>query len=68
MPIVAVEIITHSREYMKSKLHPLIIMVALFLFKVGIVDNMRNIGHSEKTNARYVASTSAGNNALKPIR
>lgn len=68
MPIPAVVIITHSREYMKSKLHPLIIMVALFLFKVGIVDNMRNLGHSDKTNARYVASTSPGANALKPIR
>lgn len=60
-----VEIITQEREYMKPKLHPIYIIVGLFLFKVGIVDNMRNIGHHHPD--RYVAS-SAEASALRPIR
>jgi len=67
MPITAVESITQCREYMKPKLHPIFIIVGLFLFKVGIVDNMRNFGHTDHAQARYVASE-APSNALKPIR
>jgi len=52
---------------MKPKLHPIFIIVGLFLFKVGIVDNMRNFGHTDHAQARYVASE-APSNALKPIR
>ena len=68
MPITALEIITQCREYMKPKLHPIFIIVGLFLFKVGIVDNMRHFGHSEHAQARYVASEAPTSNALKPIR
>jgi hypothetical protein len=50
---------------MKSKLHPVYIIVGLFLFKVGIIDNFRNFGHH--SNARYVASESPSDH-LKPIR
>jgi len=69
MPITAVESITQCREYMKPKLHPIFIIVGLFLFKVGIVDNMRHFGHSEheREQARTIASEPPSN-ALKPIR
>ncbi len=39
---------------MKPKLHPVYIIVGLFLFKVGIIDNFRNFNHH--TADRYLAS------------
>lgn len=50
---------------MKSKLNPIYIIVVLFLFKVGIIDNFRNMGHHN--NSRYVSSE-ATHQSLRPIR
>ncbi|MGZ3788625.1 MAG: hypothetical protein ACXVLQ_08890 [Bacteriovorax sp.] len=50
---------------MKSKLNPVFIIVGLFLFKVGIVDNFRNMGHN---NGRYVATEAPTGHVFKPIR
>ncbi len=50
---------------MKRKFHPIYIILGLFLFKVGILDNVRNIGHH--SNGRYVSSE-APPIGLRPIR
>ncbi|MDO9182112.1 MAG: hypothetical protein Q7U04_06875 [Bacteriovorax sp.] len=50
---------------MKSKLNPIYLIVGLFLFKVGVIDNFRNMGHHQ--NDRIIASEAPSNN-LKPIR
>ena len=50
---------------MKSKLNPVFIIVGLFLFKVGVVDSFRNMGHHN--NSRSLASEAPTNN-LRPIR
>lgn len=34
-------IVTQYRELMKSKLNPVYIIIGLFLFKVGVIDNIR---------------------------
>jgi hypothetical protein len=51
---------------MKPKLHPIYIIVALFLLKVGVIDNFRNFGHH--TNSRMIASEGPAAHDLKPIR
>lgn len=67
VPKKALVIITEGKEVMKPKLHPIYIIVGLFLFKVGIVDNMRHFGH-QTHNGRYVASEAPTSNALRPVR
>ncbi|MFA6237506.1 MAG: hypothetical protein WC635_09290 [Bacteriovorax sp.] len=55
---------------MKSKLNPIYIIVGLFLFKVALLDNVRNIGfgHSGPDSYRRVANTTPVTSNLKPIR
>jgi len=50
---------------MKPKFHPIYVIVGLFLFKVGIIDNFRNIAHQSSN--RYLASEMTINK-LRPIR
>jgi hypothetical protein len=51
---------------MKSKLNPIYLILGLFLFKVGVIDNFRNFGHHNS--GRAMASEVSQNNYMRPIR
>ncbi|MBY0413589.1 MAG: hypothetical protein K2Q18_05465 [Bdellovibrionales bacterium] len=48
---------------MKSKLNPVYIIIGLFLFKVGIIDNIRF--HQNNGGARSVASVDLTRQAIR---
>lgn len=49
---------------MKSKLNPLYIIIGLFLFKVGIIDNLR-FHATNNANERRVASVDLTRKAIR---
>lgn len=48
--------ISQLEEHMKLKLSPTLVILGLFLFKVGVFDNIRSIAHHHDDNLRGPSS------------